>query len=165
MPRENSSPSPTSPEQPKSADRDPLPTPSYAPTHPQNKPPHNLSPHFPLPKNSYLLRAEQTFPMPQSPHPATLLPSQDQEKISPPLRIGGYLPLSATDYPGCLSAVIFLRGCPWRCPYCHNPELQPFVGPNTPPWQQILVHLQKRRNKLDAVVFSGGEPCAQPALL
>ncbi|UUZ52466.1 hypothetical protein LP419_23705 [Massilia sp. H-1] len=40
------------------------------------------------------------------------------------LRVGGVTPFTATDYPGLLSAVVFVQGCPWRCGYCHNPHLQ-----------------------------------------
>jgi len=39
------------------------------------------------------------------------------------LRIGGFVPFTAIDYPGHLAAVIFCQGCPWRCRYCHNPHL------------------------------------------
>lgn len=80
------------------------------------------------------------------------------------MRVGGYLPLSTVDFPGCLSAVVFLRGCPWRCPYCHNPELQGFAGSSKPEWWEVVEHLWRRRRTLDAVVFTGGEPCAQAGL-
>ena len=33
------------------------------------------------------------------------------------------MPFSAIDFPGALAAVVFCRGCPWRCAYCHNPHL------------------------------------------
>ena len=83
------------------------------------------------------------------------------------LRIGGLVPFTTTDYPGCLAAVVFLQGCPWRCRYCHNPHLQaprvpdPAAGPS---WPALLEWLRTRQGLLDAVVFSGGEPTAQPAL-
>ncbi len=41
------------------------------------------------------------------------------------LDVGGLVPLSTTDFPDKLSAVVFLQGCPWKCLYCHNPGLQP----------------------------------------
>jgi len=43
------------------------------------------------------------------------------------LRVGGLVPLSTTDYPDHLSAVVFCQGCPWRCAYCHNPHLLPVL--------------------------------------
>lgn len=80
------------------------------------------------------------------------------------LRIGGLTPLTTTDYPGQLAAVVFCQGCPWRCAYCHNPHLLPQHGENGPDWAQVLAFLERRRGLLDAVVFSGGEPTLQPAL-
>ena len=80
------------------------------------------------------------------------------------LRIGGLTPLTSVDYPGELAAVIYCRGCPWRCPYCHNAELQNPDGPSQPTWPEVLNFLERRRGLLDAVVFSGGEPTAQRAL-
>ncbi len=40
-----------------------------------------------------------------------------------PPRVGGFVPFSTTDWPGKLAAVVFTRGCAWRCRYCHNPHL------------------------------------------
>jgi len=82
-----------------------------------------------------------------------------------PQGIAGLVPFSTLDYPGCLAAVAFLRGCPWRCRYCHNPHLQPARrDPADWPWSRLLEFLEQRRGLLDAVVFSGGEPLADPAL-
>jgi pyruvate formate lyase activating enzyme len=80
------------------------------------------------------------------------------------LRVGGLTPLTTVDYPGELAAVIFCQGCPWRCHYCHNPDLLPRQGEQQIPWDQILAFLQTRRGLLDAVVFSGGEPTLQRGL-
>jgi pyruvate formate lyase activating enzyme len=80
------------------------------------------------------------------------------------LRIGGLTPLTSVDYPGELAAVIYCRGCPWRCPYCHNADLQEPNGPSEPSWAEIVTFLEHRHGLLDAVVFSGGEPTAQRAL-
>jgi pyruvate formate lyase activating enzyme len=85
-------------------------------------------------------------------------PSADQ------LRLGGLTPLTSLDYPGELAAVVYCRGCPWRCPYCHNADLQNPHGPSEPTWPEVLDFLARRRGLLDAVVFSGGEPTAQQAL-
>ncbi len=79
------------------------------------------------------------------------------------LQIGGFVPFTTVDYPNHLSAVIFCQGCPWRCRYCHNPHLQKFVR-STVSWKSVLSELTKRRNFLEAVVFSGGEPTAQHSL-
>jgi pyruvate formate lyase activating enzyme len=81
-----------------------------------------------------------------------------------PLRVGGLTPLSATDYPGELAAVVYCQGCPWRCRYCHNPHLLPGRASGGIAWSEVLDFLERRRGLLDAVVFSGGEPTAQPGL-
>lgn len=69
------------------------------------------------------------------------------------------------DWPDRLTATVFLRGCPWRCPYCHNPDLLTAdrTGADIP-WPDVLAFLDRRRDLLDGVVFSGGEPTAQRAL-
>ncbi len=85
------------------------------------------------------------------------------------LNIGGLIKQSFVDYPGHLAAVIFTRGCNFRCPYCHNPEL---VLPNnntkaTEHWSEseVLTFLEKRRHLLDGVVLCGGEPTLQKNLI
>lgn len=81
------------------------------------------------------------------------------------LLVGGLTPCTTLDYPGELSAVVFCQGCPWRCRYCHNPALLPTRTPHAIPWAHVLDLLHRRTGLLDAVVFSGGEPTRQPALL
>ena len=39
------------------------------------------------------------------------------------MKIGGLQKNSLIDYPGKLSCVVFLAGCNFACPYCHNPAL------------------------------------------
>ena len=80
------------------------------------------------------------------------------------LNIGGLTPCTTIDYPGELSAVIFCQGCPWRCAYCHNPELLPEYLEHGISLASVMAFLEKRRGLLDAVVFSGGEPTMQAGL-
>ncbi|SDJ90342.1 anaerobic ribonucleoside-triphosphate reductase activating protein [Microbulbifer yueqingensis] len=84
--------------------------------------------------------------------------------MSDSLRVGGFTPFTAIDYPGALAAVVFCQGCPWRCRYCHNSELLPARAPTPYRWSKLLAFLRGRSGLLDAVVFSGGEPTAQRAL-
>ena len=79
-------------------------------------------------------------------------------------RIGGLTPFTSIDYPGKLSAVVYLQGCPWRCAYCHNQHLQARDAPAGPAWPALKTWLRGRRGLLDAVVFSGGEPTLDAAL-
>jgi pyruvate formate lyase activating enzyme len=80
------------------------------------------------------------------------------------LRIGGLTPLTSIDFPGRLAAVLFCQGCPWRCDYCHNPDLLDAKVPGALPWAQVCAFLRRRRGLLDGVVFSGGEPTLQAGL-
>lgn len=80
------------------------------------------------------------------------------------LKVGGYTPFTATDYPGKLAAVVFVQGCPWRCGYCHNPHLQSRTTDSPVPWAAVLARLRRRVGLIDAVVFSGGEPTMDPGL-
>jgi pyruvate formate lyase activating enzyme len=80
------------------------------------------------------------------------------------LCVGGIVPLTTIDYPGYLSAVIFLQGCNWRCKYCHNPHLQGMTASESFPWEDVLNLLRMRRGFVEAVVFSGGEPLLQAGL-
>ena len=72
---------------------------------------------------------------------------------------------SLIDYPKKISAVIFTQGCNFRCDYCHNPDLLPLTSCFLIKEQEVLTFLQTRKNKLDAVVISGGEPCLQDDLI
>lgn len=78
----------------------------------------------------------------------------------PEIQIGGLVPFTTIDYPGKLSAVLFLVGCPLRCAYCSNPHLLS-VGDGEYDTTRILEWLKNRVGKLEAVVFSGGEALMQ----
>jgi len=81
------------------------------------------------------------------------------------IAVGGLTPMTSIDFPGRLAAVLYCQGCPWRCAYCHNPELRERYQKGDLPWSQVLAFLQRRRGLLDAVVFSGGEPTLQSGLI
>ncbi|MBR6231899.1 MAG: anaerobic ribonucleoside-triphosphate reductase activating protein [Alphaproteobacteria bacterium] len=73
-------------------------------------------------------------------------------------QVAGIVPFTSIDFPGCLATVVFFQGCPLRCPFCHNPELQIFPGPAGQSWEEVMDFLKGRVKRLDGVVFSGGEP-------
>lgn len=73
------------------------------------------------------------------------------------MKIGGLQYCSLIDYPGKISAIVFTVGCNFRCPYCHNPELVDETADEVPE-AKIFDFLTRRRNLLDAVTVTGGEP-------
>ncbi len=79
--------------------------------------------------------------------------------------IGGLQKFSLVDFPGKASAIVFVRGCNFRCPYCHNPELvdsRRFVA--AIPEKEVFAFLQSRVSRLQGVVITGGEPTIYPDL-
>ncbi len=89
---------------------------------------------------------------------------KNQWSDSMTIHVGGFEPLTTIDYPDHLSCVVFTQGCPWRCGYCHNHDLIAANKPTAFDWGDILKFIKSRQGLLDAVVFSGGEPCLQSDL-
>ena len=80
------------------------------------------------------------------------------------LQIAGLVPMSTVDWPGKFAASLFLQGCPWACPYCHNSAIIDPRIPGVVAWSKLEDLLARRRGLLDGVVFSGGEATRQIAL-
>jgi pyruvate formate lyase activating enzyme len=76
------------------------------------------------------------------------------------MKIGGLQKQSLIDYPGKISCVLFLAGCNFDCPYCHNPQLagDPACRPEAVAENEVIRYLTERRSWLEGVVISGGEP-------
>ena len=76
------------------------------------------------------------------------------------MKIGGLQKTSLLDYPGILSAIIWTAGCNFRCPFCYNKQLvlekTEIISEET-----ILSLLEKRRDVLEGLSISGGEPLLQ----
>jgi pyruvate formate lyase activating enzyme len=72
-------------------------------------------------------------------------------------KVGGYLPASFLDWEGHVSASVFVSGCNFRCPWCHNGAL---VSGDTERLDlpHVLSDIERRAKFLDGVVLSGGEP-------
>ena len=66
--------------------------------------------------------------------------------------------MSLVDYPGKVACTVFLGGCDFRCPYCHNAELLSEDAPAVMDDAELLDFLKKRQGLLDGVVITGGEP-------
>lgn len=80
------------------------------------------------------------------------------------MNISGLQKMTLLDYPGKVACTVFLPGCNFRCPFCHNGEL--LEGPQNAIMddRELLDFLAKRKGLLDAVCISGGEPTLQPEL-
>ncbi len=80
------------------------------------------------------------------------------------MTIEGLQKLTLLDYPGRTACTVFLAGCNFRCPFCHNFEL--VVNPAAPLMtdEELLDYLQKRKGLLDGVAITGGEPLLRKEL-
>lgn len=78
------------------------------------------------------------------------------------MKIAGFVKNSFVDYPNNICSVVFTFGCPLSCYYCHNKHLldvNSFVNESV-----VFDYINKRKNLVDAVTISGGEPTIQPDL-
>ncbi len=79
--------------------------------------------------------------------------------------IGGFQKLTLIDYPGKLATTVFTSGCSFRCPFCHNPELVLGAGRDlslhSNSEKEFFEFLKKRKDKLQGVCITGGEPTIQ----
>ena len=75
------------------------------------------------------------------------------------IEIKGFNKFSLIEYPGKISAVIFLSRCNFRCPFCQNPDLVlnykglPSINP-----EEIINYLSLNKKWVDALSITGGEP-------
>lgn len=78
--------------------------------------------------------------------------------------IHGLQKLTLLDYPGHVACTVFLAGCDFRCPFCHNSGL--VLGGMAPAMDDgaLLAFLKKRQGMLDGVAITGGEPLLWPEL-
>lgn len=75
------------------------------------------------------------------------------------MKIQGLQKLTLLDYPGRIACTVFLGGCNFRCPFCHNGGLA--LGNDADgimSTSELLAFLDSRRGRLQAVCISGGEP-------
>ena len=78
--------------------------------------------------------------------------------------ISGLQKMTLLDYPGRVACTVFLQGCNFRCPFCHNSGLLGAAQEDTIPAEELLDFLRKRVGILDGVCITGGEPTLQPDL-
>ena len=80
------------------------------------------------------------------------------------MKVAGYEKISLQDYPNHISCIIFTQGCNLKCPFCQNSTLIPFENNNLIDENKILEYLELRKNILNGVTISGGEPTMQQDL-
>ncbi|HDJ23790.1 MAG TPA: anaerobic ribonucleoside-triphosphate reductase activating protein [Candidatus Aminicenantes bacterium] len=79
--------------------------------------------------------------------------------------IKGLEKFAPKDFPGIISATLFVGGCNFRCPYCHNSDLvlRPQQLPDFP-LDYLLRFFDERQNWLEGVCITGGEPLLDPEI-
>ena len=74
------------------------------------------------------------------------------------MKISGLQKLTLLDYPGKIACTVFLQGCNFRCPFCHNASLvirdeQQYIEK-----EEFFSFLKKRQGLVEGVCVTGGEP-------
>jgi len=81
------------------------------------------------------------------------------------MQIHGLQKVTLIDYPELMAATVFTAGCNFRCPFCHNASLVTHINKeNQIPVAKVIDYLKKRKNVLQGVCISGGEPLLQLGL-
>ena len=80
------------------------------------------------------------------------------------MRIVGLQKMTLLDYPGKVACTVFLGGCNFSCPFCHNSELLDGSAESVMEAGELLAFLEKRQGLLDGVCITGGEPTLQKDL-
>ncbi len=81
------------------------------------------------------------------------------------MKICGLNKTTLLDYPQKVAATVFVGGCNFCCPFCHNGDLVLHSGElQSYTEDEILGFLKKRNNVLEGVCITGGEPTIYPDL-
>jgi len=82
------------------------------------------------------------------------------------MKIAGFIKTTLLDWEGKVACTIYLAGCDFRCPYCHNRDL--VLRPNEieeVDENYIFEYIDENSDFLDGVVISGGEPLLNSDLI
>ncbi len=80
------------------------------------------------------------------------------------MKICGLQKMTLLDFPERVACTVFLGGCNFRCPYCHNYDLVTGKQPPVVEEGEFFDFLRTRKGRLDGVAITGGEPCLSPDL-
>ncbi|MCK4718696.1 MAG: anaerobic ribonucleoside-triphosphate reductase activating protein [Thermoplasmata archaeon] len=87
------------------------------------------------------------------------MPKNNEAQPRKRLVFKGFIPSSLVDWDGRIVSVLYVSGCNFRCPFCHNSSL--VLKPDevdTIPWDTIKAHLTGHKDFLDGACITGGEP-------
>lgn len=75
------------------------------------------------------------------------------------VEIKGLEKFAPKDFPGYMAATVFVGGCNFLCPFCHNADLvsRPQSLP-TFPQEYLAQFFDERKDWLEGICISGGEP-------
>ncbi len=76
------------------------------------------------------------------------------------IAIKGFVEMSMLDWAGKIASTLYLPYCNLRCPYCHNSGL--VLNPeqySSIPVEIVMDYFIRRKDWIDGVCLSGGEPC------
>jgi len=82
--------------------------------------------------------------------------------------IAGIQKTSLVDWPENICSTVFLAGCNFRCPFCHNPELvlpEQIETLESMSETELITALVERKRFIDGVCITGGEPLMSPDLI
>ena len=80
------------------------------------------------------------------------------------MKITGLQKMTLLDFPGKVACTVFLGGCNFRCPFCHNSQMLDGCAEKFMEEEEFFSFLKKRQGLLDGVCVTGGEPTLQPGL-
>lgn len=80
------------------------------------------------------------------------------------MKIKGLQKLTLLDYPEKMACTVFLAGCNFRCPFCHNASLVTNIDGDYISEEEFFSFLNKRKGILNGVCITGGEPTLYPDL-
>ena len=79
------------------------------------------------------------------------------------MKIAGFIKTTLIDWDGMVACTIYLAGCSFRCPYCHNGNI--VMNADTVESideDKVLGYIKENTDFLDGAVVSGGEPLMNP---
>jgi pyruvate formate lyase activating enzyme len=75
------------------------------------------------------------------------------------VKIAGFIKTTLLDWDGMVACTVYLAGCDFRCPYCHNVAIVTNAdGAESIDEGRVLEYIEEHSDFIDGAVVSGGEP-------